>query len=264
MPDALLAIRDLEKRFGAVPAADQVNFTIYPGEIHAVIGPNGAGKTTLINLITGELHPDGGAVLFEDNDITALPIHRRARLGLARTFQITNIFSGFSALDNVALAVQACSGHSFRFWRDARRIPHLRDPALQLLHRVGLAGREHTPAAALSHGDQRRVAIAMALATRPKLLLLDEPMAGMGAEASRDMMALLGSLKGRQALLLVEHDMDVVFTLADRISVLVYGKIVASGPPEEIRTDPAVLEAYLGEEADDTMSDAAKKPAMVP
>ena len=259
MPEALLAIRDLEKHFGAVSAADNVNLTVYPGEIHAIIGPNGAGKTTLINLIAGELSPDAGTVMFEGTDITALPIHQRAQLGLARTFQITNIFNGFSSLDNVALAVQACAGHSFRFWRDARRISSLRDPARRLLRQVGLEGREHAPALTLSHGDQRRVAIAMALATRPKLLLLDEPMAGMGAAATRDIMALLGSLRGRQALLLVEHDMDVVFSLADRISVLVYGRIVASGTPDDIRTDAVVLEAYLGEEADHTMGDASKR-----
>jgi branched-chain amino acid transport system ATP-binding protein len=248
--ETLLTVENLIKRFGAVIATDHLNLDVRPGEIHALIGPNGAGKTTLINQIEGELRPDTGRIFFRNRDITRLAVHRRAVIGLARTFQITNIFNGFSAVDNVALAIQARAGHSFRFWKDVRSVRRLREPAAAILAMVGINGTVGIPAGQLSYGEQRQVGIAMALAVEPKLLLLDEPMAGMDAEASRAMVALLRRLKGRQALLLVEHDMDAVFNLADRISVLVYGQVIATGTPDEIRRNREVLEAYLGEEPD--------------
>jgi branched-chain amino acid transport system ATP-binding protein len=219
------------------------------GELHAVIGPNGAGKTTLIAQLAGELAPDRGRIRFAGDDVTALAMPERARRGLARSFQITSICPAFSALDNVALAVQAQSGHSFRFWRPARRDESLRAPARALLDRLGLAARADALAATLSHGEQRQLELALALATRPLLLLLDEPMAGLGPEESARMVALLRDLKRRHAILLVEHDMEAVFALADRISVLVYGRCIATGTPAEIRADRAVRDAYLGDEA---------------
>ena len=246
MAEALLAARGLVKRFGGLTATDGVDLEARPGEVHALIGPNGAGKTTLIAQLTGELRCDAGRVLFVGQDITTLPAYRRARLGLARSFQITSIFPDLAVIDNAALAVQIHSGHSFRFWRSARHDPRLQEPALALLERVGLAERAAALAADLSHGEHRQLEIALALAGAPKLLLLDEPMAGMGPEESQRMVALLRALKGRVSILLVEHDMDAVFALADRISVLVYGRIIASGAPAEIRADATVREAYLG------------------
>ena len=216
--------------------------------MHALIGPNGAGKTTLIGQLTGEIAPDSGRIRFDGHDVTALPVYRRSQLGLARSFQIASLFAEFTALDNVALAVQAHAGHSFRFWRAARREPELREPARDALLRVGLASRADVPVTALSHGERRQLEIAMALATRPRLLLLDEPMAGMGPEESARLVELLRQLKGGLTILLVEHDMDAVFALADRITVLVYGRVIASGAPAAIRADAAVREAYLGEE----------------
>ena len=244
----MLALRGLCKKFGAIRATERVNLDLLSGEVHALIGPNGAGKTTLINQVAGELKPDLGTIRFEGRDITNLPVHRRSALGIARTFQATNIFNGFTAIDNVALSVQARDVHSFRFWKPARRIRHLRDAALAALGQVGLAHRAETRASRLSYGEQRLVGIAMALASGPRVLLLDEPTAGMGARASAEMVNLLHGLKEQISLFLVEHDMDAVFSLADRISVLVYGRIIASGTPEEIRQDPSVREAYLGEE----------------
>ena len=247
MTSPLLQAKKCVKRFGALRAADAVSLDVQPGEIHALIGPNGAGKTTLINLISGELVPDGGRVFFRGRDITRLPVHRRSALGIARTYQITNVFNKFTVWDNVALAVQAWSGHSFKFWKDARRMPELRKPALDALSQVGLADEAEMPASKLSHGGRRQLGIAMVLATRPKLLLLDEPTAGMGRQESEDMMNLLRELKDRHAMLLVEHDMDIVFRLADRVSVLVYGQVTASGSPSAVRQNPQVKEAYLGE-----------------
>lgn len=247
MTAPLLVAAGLTKNFGAVRATDGIDLEVYPGEIHALIGPNGAGKTTLINQIVGELKPDAGRLYFEGHDITGLAVHRRCLMGLARTFQVTNILRGFSALDNVALAVQAQSGHSFRFWQNARSLEFLRTPAETLLDRVGLNGNRNIPAGRLSHGERRLVGIAMALASNPKVLLMDEPMAGLDREASNALTQVLQEIKGRQSILLVEHDMDVVFHLADRISVLFYGRILASGRPDDIRNDPQVREAYLGE-----------------
>jgi len=246
--DALLEVDGVSKRFGGIVAAEAIVLDVKPGELHAVIGPNGAGKTTLIGQLAGELKPDAGAIRFAGRDITALPVHRRSRLGLARSFQITSLFLDVTTLDNVALAVQAHAGHSFRFWRAARREEVLRAPARAALERVGLAARADVPASELSHGEHRQLEIAMALATQPRLLLLDEPMAGMGPEESTRMVATLRDLKREVTILLVEHDMEAVFALADRITVLVYGRVIASGAPAAIRADPEVRQAYLGEQ----------------
>nr|WP_155481054.1 ABC transporter ATP-binding protein [Rhodoplanes serenus] len=238
----------MTKQFGGLTVSDQVDLAIAPGELHAVIGPNGAGKTTLINQISGLIEPDHGRILLDGRDVTRLPPHRRARLGLARSFQITSVLPGFSALENVAVAVQARSGSSFRFFGDAASEPALQGPARAALAEVGLADRAEVPAGHLSHGEKRALELAMALASEPKLLLLDEPMAGTGREETDRLVAVLQRLKGRFAMLLVEHDMTAVFALADRISVLIYGRILASGPPAEVRADPQVVAAYLGEE----------------
>jgi branched-chain amino acid transport system ATP-binding protein len=244
----MLQIEGLTKRFGGVIASDDVTLSIASGELHAIIGPNGAGKTTLIAQLTGELSSHSGRIRFGGEDISALPAWRRSLLGLARSFQITSLFLDFTALDNVALAVQAHAGHSFRFWRDARCEAELREPARAALERVGLGARADAPVANLSHGEHRQLEIAMALATKPRMLLLDEPMAGMGVEESAQMVALLRELKQELTILLIEHDMDAVFALADRISVLVYGRIIASGEPASIRANPDVRRAYLGEQ----------------
>jgi branched-chain amino acid transport system ATP-binding protein len=249
MAEPLLEVTGLRKSFGALAATDGVDFEVREGETHAVIGPNGAGKTTFISQLSGMLRPDEGRIRFAGEDITALPAPVRSRKGLARSFQITSIYREFTALDNVALAVQAHAGHSFRFWRPARADAALRDPARAVLEEVGLGARADVVAANLAHGEQRQLEIAMALATRPRLLLLDEPVAGMGTDESLRMVEFLATLKGRKTMILVEHDMDAVFTLADRISVLVYGRIIATGRPEEIRANPEVRAAYLGEEA---------------
>jgi len=247
MAEPLLHIEGLTKRFGGVVPADSITLAIAPGEVHAVIGPNGAGKTTLIGLVSGELSPQQGRIRFDSQDITHLPVYRRSRLGLARSFQITSLLAGFTALDNVALAVQAHRGHSFRFWRNARREADLRKPALEALDRVGLADRAGMRVERMSHGEHRQLEIAMALATQPRLLLLDEPMAGMGPDESAQMVHMLQKLKGNMTILLVEHDMEAVFALADRLTVLVYGRIIASGEPAAVREDAGVRQAYLGE-----------------
>ena len=249
MVESLLTTERLVKRFGGLVATDNVSIDVRPGEIHALIGPNGAGKTTLVSQLTGNLAPDTGTIRFAGRDVTRLPMHARVRLGLARSFQITAVLREFSALDNVALAVQAHAGHSFRFLADARRDESLRAPARRGLEAVGLGSRADTPAAALSHGEQRQLEIAMALAGDPKLLLLDEPMAGMGPDESQRLVAFLQALKGRRAMLLIEHDMEAVFQLADRITVLVYGRAIATGTPDEIRANEEVRRAYLGDEA---------------
>ena len=248
MADALLEIRNLTKRFGGVLASNGISFEVPAGELHAIIGPNGAGKSTLISQLAGEIRPDGGQIFFNSRDITRVPAYRRSALGLARSFQITSLFQDFTVLDNVALAVQAHAGHSFRFWRPARSEAKLRRPAWAALAHVGLDHRADALCASLSHGEHRQLEIAMALATRPRLFLLDEPMAGMGPEESARMVGLLGELKREHTILLIEHDMDAVFRLADRITVLVDGRVIASGRPEEIRADAAVRAAYLGNE----------------
>ena len=246
MAKAILQTEDLTRRFGGVVPANAITLDIAVGEIHAVIGPNGAGKTTLIGLLSGEIIPHAGIIRFDGADITQLAVHRRSHLGLARSFQITSLFNDFTALDNVALAVQAHCGHSFRFWRDARGEAELRKPALAALDRVGLSERAGVRVDKLSHGEHRQLEIAIALATEPRLLLLDEPMAGMGPEESAKMVHLLRQLKGSVTILLIEHDMEAVFALSDRLTVLVEGRIIASGRPETIRADAAVRQAYLG------------------
>jgi branched-chain amino acid transport system ATP-binding protein len=244
----LLQVEGLTKRFGGIVVADALSFAIPAGECHAIIGPNGAGKTTLISLLAGEIAAQGGLIVFDGGNITSLPPYRRSLSGIARSFQISSLFSDFTALDNVALALQAHSGHSFRFWRKARADERLRKPALAALARVGLADRAHARVGRLSHGEHRQLEIAMALATKPRLLLLDEPMAGMGPEESAAMLKLLGELKGTLTIVLVEHDMEAVFALADRVTVMVYGRIIASGNPAAIRDDSEVRRAYLGEQ----------------
>ena len=245
----MLEVRGLTKAFGALRASDGIDIEVREGETHAVIGPNGAGKTTLIGQLAGNLRPDAGTIRFAGEDVTALPAPRRARRGLARSFQITSIYRDFSTLQNVALAVQAHSGHSFRFWRPAFADEALISPSRKILEEVGLEKRMHVLAANLAHGEQRQLEVAMALATRPRLLLLDEPMAGMGIEESQRMIAFLQTLKRRHTIVLVEHDMDAVFRLADRISVLVYGRVIATDVPDKIKANPEVRRAYLGEDS---------------
>jgi branched-chain amino acid transport system ATP-binding protein len=249
VPEALLETEGLAKRYGGLVATSAVSLAIEAGELHAIIGPNGAGKTTLIAELAGEIAPDAGSIRFAGADITARSVAERAAIGIARSFQITSIFREFSVLDNVALAVQARAGHSFRFWQPARSDPRLRDPARTILAEVGLEARAELSAASLSHGEKRALEIAIVLATRPRLLLLDEPMAGMGPQDAAGMVRLLAGLKRRVTIVLVEHDMDAVFALADRITVLVYGRVIATGAPAEIRGDAEVRRAYLGEEA---------------
>ena len=244
----ILQVTGLVKRFGGLLATDHLSLSLERGEIHAVIGPNGAGKTTLINQLGGEILPDEGRIVFDGHDLTREPPHRRAMAGLGRSYQITSVFNDFSVLQNTALAVQAHAGHSFRFWRAAASERALTEPALAALRQVGLLERAHMPVAVLAHGERRQLEIAMVLATGAKLLLLDEPMAGMSPVESEAVVALLKQLKGSCTILLVEHDMDAVFALADRITVLVYGRPVATGTPEEIRNHPEVREAYLGEQ----------------
>src|ERR1700730_10666531 len=245
--DALLEIEALTKRFGGVLASVSISLCVPKGELHAIIGPNGAVKTTLIGQLAGEIVADAGRIRFEGRDVTALPTDRRSQLGLARSFQITSLFLDFTVLDNVALAVQGDSGHSFHVWGDARSEKDLREPASAALVRVGLADRAHSIVSRLSHGEHRQLEIAMALATKPRLLLLDEPMAGMGPEESARMVKTLRELKGALTILLIEHDIEAVFALADRITVLVYGRVIATGVPEAIRANPEVRQAYLGD-----------------
>ena len=245
----MLELKGLSKRFGGVIATDGVALDVKPGEVHALIGPNGAGKTTLVAQIAGDLASDGGTIVFDGADVTRTPQHQRVRAGLARSYQVTSIFGRLSVLDNLALAVQARSGSSFSFWRPVASEESLAAEARAIAAEIGLAGREDVAAAALSHGEQRALEVGLALATRPKLVLLDEPMAGMGPEESQRMIALIERVRAQVAVLLVEHDMDAVFRLADRISVLVSGRVIASGAPEAIRAHPEVKKAYLGEGA---------------
>jgi branched-chain amino acid transport system ATP-binding protein len=250
MTDFLLSTEGLTKRFGGVIASDAIDLHVRLGELHAIIGPNGAGKTTLVAQLAGQLRPDSGTIRFAGKDVTHLPAHVRARHGFGRSFQITNIVRELTTLDNVALAVQALDGHSFRFWRPARSDRVLREPAAFILRKIGLEERSDMPAGQLSHGEKRALEIGMALATRPKLLLLDEPLAGMGAEDSTRMIRLLSALKVEATILLIEHDVDAVFSLAEVVSVLVSGRIIASGTAADIRRSPEVQRAYLGDEDD--------------
>jgi len=250
MSAALLQITALSKRFGGIVACDDVHLSVQRGETHAVIGPNGAGKSTLIAQVSGSLAPDSGSIVFDGLDVTRLPAHRRAMLGLARSFQITSIFPSFSVLDNIALAVQAGAGSSFRFWRPVRDEAAIGDAARDIVAQVGLARVADANAGALSHGEHRQLELGIALATRPKLLLLDEPMAGMGADESARIVELIEQLKALYTIVLVEHDMDAVFRLADRISVLVAGHIIATGSVDAIRANDEVRNAYLGDDED--------------
>lgn len=245
----MLEVRDLNKSFGGVNATAHVSLDVVTGELHAIIGPNGAGKTTLISQLSGEMEPDSGEISFNGTDITRLSMPARSHLGLARSFQITSVFQDMTLKENIMLAIQAHDGHSFRFWSPARLDTRLTDPAMDMLVSVGLEEKADLVAATVSHGEHRQLEIAMALATNPTFLLLDEPMAGMGPEESQRMVKILQGLKTEKTILLIEHDMDAVFALADRISVLVYGKIIATGSPEEIRGNEDVKRAYLGEEA---------------
>jgi branched-chain amino acid transport system ATP-binding protein len=244
----LLRVENLVRRFGGIVATDHVSLEVARGELHAIIGPNGAGKTTLISQLTGQLLPHAGAIYLAGQDIARVPAWRRSALGLARSFQITSLLPDFTALDNVALAAQAHDGHSFRFWGNARKESGLRATALAALERVGLGARANTLVSKLSHGEQRELELAVALATSPQLLLLDEPMAGLGITESARMVKLLQELRREVTIVLVEHDMDAVFALADRISVMVYGRVIASGAPSEIRQNEDVKRAYLGEQ----------------
>ena len=248
MADPLLRVDNLVRRFGGIVATDHVSLDVGRGELHAIIGPNGAGKTTLISQLTGHLAPHGGSIHLAGRDISRLPAWRRSALGLARSFQITSLLPDFTAADNVALAAQAHDGHSFRFFANARKEIRLRQAAQAALERVGLASRADVPVSKLSHGEQRELELAVALATRPQILLLDEPMAGLGVTESARMVKLLADLRREVSIVLVEHDMAAVFALADRISVLVYGRIIASGLPEAIRQNDEVKRAYLGDQ----------------
>jgi branched-chain amino acid transport system ATP-binding protein len=246
--DPLLRVENLVRRFGGIVATDNVSLDVSRGELHAIIGPNGAGKTTLISQLTGQLLPHAGTISLAGQDITHVPTYRRSALGLARSFQITSLLLDFTALDNVALAAQAHDGHSFRFWGDARKESRLRESAMAALDRVGLGSRADTLVSRLSHGEQRELELAVALATKPQVLLLDEPMAGLGITESARMVRLLQELRREVTIVLVEHDMDAVFALADRITVLVYGRVIASGAPAAIRANEEVRRAYLGEQ----------------
>ena len=248
MAERLLEVRGLFKHFGGVVATDRLDLAVAAGGVHALIGPNGAGKTTLIAQICGEIEPDAGQVLFGGRDITALPPHERVALGLARSFQITRVFRNLTVRDNIALAVQARSGSSMRFWRPVAAERALGAAADAVLAGLGMAALAALTAGSLPHADQRRLEVALALASQPRLLLLDEPLAGMGAEDAQAMIGLIAQLKQRTTILLVEHDMDAVFRLANVISVLVGGRVIASGMPQLIRDDPEVRRAYLGEE----------------
>ncbi|TFV45546.1 ABC transporter ATP-binding protein [Bradyrhizobium niftali] len=248
MAEPLLRVEKLVRRFGGIIATDNVSLDVASGELHAIIGPNGAGKTTLISQLTGHLEPHSGSVSLGGRDITHLPAYRRCALGLARSFQITSLLLDFTAADNVALAAQAHAGTSFRFFADARKEKGLRDAAHAALDRVGLLHRADVVVSRLSHGERRELELAVALASKPKLLLLDEPMAGLGVTESQRMVKLLQELRKEVSIVLVEHDMPAVFALADRISVLVYGRVIASGDPAAIRANDDVKRAYLGDQ----------------
>ena len=246
----ILNVSNLSKTFGGVVATDHLNLEIKHGELHAIIGPNGAGKTTLLAQLSGETLPDSGDIIFREENITALPPFKRSRLGIARSFQITSLMLEMDVIDNITLAIQARDNHSYKFWKSARQDIDLRNAALNALEEIGLEERAFEKVGNLSHGEHRQLEIAMALATQPHLLLLDEPMAGMGTEEGRKILKILQKLKKTKTILLIEHDMDVVFALADRITVLVYGRVIASGSPESIKEDENVREAYLGSDGE--------------
>ena len=248
MNASTLRTESLVKRYGGILVTDEVSLDVRPGELHAIIGPNGAGKTTLINQLSGELSANAGRVLFDERDVTALPVHQRARLGLLRSYQITSIFEEFTVRENVVLAAMGAKEHAFRFWQAMLGRGALAATADEALKSAGLAQRAELPAAELGYGERRQLELAMALAAQPRFLLLDEPMAGMSVQESAAVVALLQGLKGRYSILLIEHDMEAVFALADRITVLVYGRVMFTGTPDEIRHHPEVKAVYLGEE----------------
>jgi branched-chain amino acid transport system ATP-binding protein len=248
MAETILSLQGLSKKFGSLVVTDDVTLDINTGEMHALIGPNGAGKTTLINQISGLIAPDAGAVMFAGDDVTALPPQTRALRGLSRTFQISSILPGFAVLENVALAVQARTASSFRFFGNAAAEPALNIPAMAALEQTGIEHRARVRAGELSHGEKRALELAIALAMQPRLLLLDEPMAGIGRDETERLVDLLLKLKGQLTMILVEHDMAAVFALADRISVLIRGRLLTTGSPADVRADPQVVAAYLGEQ----------------
>ena len=249
MQPAILSIKSLTKKYGGVTATDNIELNIFKKEVTAIIGPNGAGKTTLVGQLTGEIKPDSGSIYFNGEKITNLAPHKRTHLGISRSFQITSIFLDLTVLENATLAIQAHSGHSFSFIKPANQDLPMVNNAMRLLDRVGLKDRADFPANKISHGEHRQLEIAMALASKPSLLILDEPMAGMGPDETKKITKFLNSIKGTMAIILVEHDMDTVFALADKLTVLVSGKIVATGYPDEVRKMPEVRRAYLREEA---------------
>jgi branched-chain amino acid transport system ATP-binding protein len=249
MAEPLLSVLSINKRFGAVQASSDFSLEVARGELHALIGPNGAGKTTALNQLCGETMPDSGRIYFDGKQITRMPAYRRAQLGMARSYQITSVFDHLTVRENLSLAIQAHHGHSFRFWKKAASDPVVHRAVLPAMARVDLEARADAPAASLSHGEKRQLEVGMALSGGPKLLLLDEPYAGMGPGGTVELTRLIQRLKKEVTILLVEHDMGAVFRLADRITVLVYGQAIASGTPDEIRADPTVREAYLGDEA---------------
>ncbi|MFV0386395.1 ABC transporter ATP-binding protein [Paracoccus sp. (in: a-proteobacteria)] len=246
---SVLEVRNLNKYFGAVHVSRDISLSVAGGRCHALIGPNGAGKTTLIHQISGVLRPDSGQVFLDGQDITRQSVWQRVQAGLGRTFQLTSILPGFSVLENVALAAQAKDGSSMRFFRIAARERGLNRIALDTLERIGMGHRSGVLAADLSHGERRLLELGIALAGAPKFLLLDEPMAGLGRTESTMLTGILEELRRSIPMLLVEHDMDAIFRLADTVSVLVDGEVVARGTPDEVRADPAARAAYLGEAA---------------
>lgn len=248
MSHALLKLEDVRKAYGALAVTDGVSLSVNPSEIHGLIGPNGAGKTTLVGQISGLITPDSGRIFFKDSDISSVPASSRTRMGMGRSFQITSIFSSMSALENVALAVKAKQGHCFQFWKAANQYHEVQNKAAHILSTVGLGGLENTPCDELGHGELRQLELGIALAAEPKLLVLDEPMAGLSPVETRQMVELLTKLKASYGILLIEHDMDAVFALADRISVLVAGKVVFTGTAEDVRNSKLVQRAYLGDD----------------
>ena len=248
MTDYILQVKNLCKSFGAVEASRDLSFSIERGHIHALIGPNGAGKTTVLNLLSGELKADSGTILLNGEKLDRLAVHKRALAGLGRSFQITSIFENLSVSENMALAILAGEGHNYRFWKSSMKAEAVQQRLADALARVDLSGSALQLAANLSHGEKRQLEVGMALVGKPQLLMLDEPMAGQGAGGTVELKKLIHGLKGQTTILLVEHDMDVVFSLADQISVIVYGHCIASGSPEQIRCHPEVQHAYLGEQ----------------
>ena len=248
MMAAILQVQHLVKQYGGLTATDDLNLELIPGELRAIIGPNGAGKTTLVSQLSGFVTPTSGKIIYKGKEITHEPPHTRAHMGIARTYQITSLIMEMTVLENVALAVQAVDGHSFRFFKPARSVKRIQEAAMEILAQVGLADKAQMKTSELSHGEHRNMELGVALAAKAELLLLDEPMAGLGPDETGKMVDLLNSLKGDHTILLIEHDMDAVFALADRISVLVYGHVIATGTPDEIRSNEKVQHAYLGEE----------------